>query len=162
MQKDVNVTNNKLEIVIFYLISTILIGLFLFLCIFPFFTSILTGQVCPPIPFPFQDTTPNGVEDRYIYLVVDALRKGEESKIRDGHVNAKEEIESVKLVLSDRYEIIGGDNSFGLRERIFQFDNKKVVHMLFSGGWDECPDFNVTDQEILESFRLVSIYVEEE
>ena len=62
--------------------------------------------------------------------------------------------------LSNKYEIIWGDDLTGEYERILQFDNGTKVLLAFWGTWPSCPDFNVTEDEVFENLEL--FYFEEE
>ena len=49
------------------------------------------------------------------------------------------------------------DDIGGLYEYNVFFDNGTVIHFRLRGVWPECPDYNITEQEILENIRLIHV-----
>ncbi len=75
---------------------------------------------------------------------------------------ALEEVRVAQHVVTTDYEIVLRDNLTGLYEYRIRFSNGAVVYVTLQGEWHACPDFIVTDEEVLQNIQLMSIEVESE
>ncbi|MBI5950105.1 MAG: hypothetical protein HY865_00480 [Chloroflexi bacterium] len=71
--------------------------------------------------------------------------------------NALLELKELRPKLSNKYEVVWGDDLAGEYERTLMFDNGTKVFLVFWGSWPNCPDFNVTEEETFENLELISI-----
>jgi hypothetical protein len=69
---------------------------------------------------------------------------------------ALRQLRQIRPIVTQGYRVTGGDDLGGLYEREVQFDNGTVVYLTFDGHWP-CPDFVVTEREVLQRIRLTSI-----
>ena len=68
-----------------------------------------------------------------------------------------EELKAVQPYLSENFEVTGGDDLAGVYDRGLRFDNGERVSVSYWGSWLICPDFDITDEEILDTIELKGI-----
>jgi len=115
----------------------------------------MTGQAC--VDF-MSGQVPSKAEDIFFQRVFEAAANEDYQWLATVTTdNALLELKELQPKLSNKYEIIWGDDLTGEYERIVLFDNGTKVLLAFWGMWPSCPDFNVTEKETFESIELFSI-----
>lgn len=71
-----------------------------------------------------------------------------------------EELRAAQQVVTTDYEIVLSDNLTGLYEYHIRFSSGAVVYVTLRGTWHACPDFIVTDEEIVQNIELTSIEIQ--
>ena len=130
------------------------------ICSFPFITARITGQFCLDI---MSGQVPYVAEERYFNILFTAVENEDfetVAQLVDSEV-ALEDLKTLRPIISTNYELIWGDDLAGVYERSFRFDNGNQVFLNYYGSWKECPDFNVTDEEVREFITLAFIELEE-
>jgi len=115
----------------------------------------MTGQAC--VDF-MSGQVPSKAEDIFFQRVFEAAANEDYQWLATVTTdNALLELKELQPKLSNKYEIIWGDDLTGEYERIVLFDNGTKVLLAFWGMWPSCPDFNVTEKETFENIELFSI-----
>ncbi len=79
-----------------------------------------------------------------------------------GHIPAQAEAMFLKRTLtkmSSSYQIIGGDDLAGEYERTLRLDDGTIVHLTFFSIWPSCPDFDVTEEEVIQNVKLLDLKI---
>ncbi len=79
-----------------------------------------------------------------------------------GHIPAQAEAMFLKRTLtkmSSGYQIIGGDDLAGEYERTLRLDDGTIVHLTFFSIWPSCPDFAVTEEEVIQNVKLLRLKI---
>lgn len=123
----------------------------IFYCVvFPLITVNLTGQICFGT-----GNVPLQAEERYFELLFTAAQEENyewlETVLDRRIVN---EIHNLQPHISSDYQMTWGDHLYQAHWRTLQFEDGTKVSVTFSGNFD-CPDFNITDEEILNNIKLV-------
>ena len=61
--------------------------------------------------------------------------------------------------MSSSYQIIGGDDLAGEYERTLRLDDGTIVHLTFFSIWPSCPDFDVTEEEVIQNVKLLDLKI---
>jgi hypothetical protein len=70
----------------------------------------------------------------------------------------KNELELVQPNITRSYAIVSYDDFAAAYQYRLRFDNGYVVDIGLMGSWPECPDNNVTDQEVFGRLQLWEIH----
>jgi hypothetical protein len=126
------------------------------LCASPFILAKITGQFC--LDF-MSGQVPETAEKRYFELLFTAVTKNDFKTVTQlvDSEHAVDDLQTLKPIISTSYEVIWGDDLAGTYERLFRFDNGTQVYLNYEGFWRQCPDFDVTDEEIRKSVKLIFI-----
>ncbi len=71
---------------------------------------------------------------------------------------AIEALKAAQLHPLDSYTITFSDDLAGVYEYNVVFDSGLSLHLSLDSVWPECPDWDVTEQEILQYIRLQDVY----
>ena len=66
------------------------------------------------------------------------------------------QLKEIQPIVTKNFTIIGGDDLTGVYERRIQFDNRKVVYLVYHGSW-ACPAPDFTEQEVFQRIQLIGI-----
>jgi len=96
--------------------------------------------------------------ERFIELVAKAMKEDKYEWLATvSEKDALQELILLKPNMTSHYTVKFTDDLGGLYEGDVHFDNGTVIHFNLQSIWPECPDYDVTDQEILKYIRLTYI-----
>jgi hypothetical protein len=70
---------------------------------------------------------------------------------------ALQELKALQLTITESYTIIPVDDLAGLYEYRVRLADGTTLDVGLISHWPQCPDYNVTDQEIFQHIRLDDI-----
>jgi hypothetical protein len=103
---------------------------------------------------PFSGHVPDEAMESFIRMVIEAALK--EDYVWIASVSTKDGLDTLKAnsnILSEEYIIKMSDELAGIYEYNVYFNDGKL-HLTLSGIWPQCPDFNITEDEIIQNIRL--------
>lgn len=131
-----------------------LLAVVLYCCGLPF----VTGQACYDF---LSGHVPPRALDRFLERVFEAALAEDYAWLATiSTAEALEEVRAAQHVVTTDYEVVLSDNLSGLYEYRIRFNNGSVVYVTMQGVWHACPDFVVTDEEIFQNIKLISMEVE--
>lgn len=140
------------------LISVVLLVTPIVFCVgYPRYTVALTGVNC--LDF-VSGHVPPQAEDRYFKLIFTAaVEENYEwlETVLDEEIVVQ--FQEFQPYISVDYQTIAGDDLAGFYDRLFQFEDGNRLDVTYYGIWSECPDFEITDKEILNTIELTQIKV---
>jgi hypothetical protein len=87
-------------------------------------------------------------------MIQDAMAQNYGWLVSVSEPEALQELQALQPRLSPQYNIVFRDDLGGGYNYKLRFDTGVTLYLGLSGYWPECPDYNVTDQEITERIRL--------
>ncbi len=101
---------------------------------------------------------PQAARERFIEKVAKAVKEEDYKWL--ANITDEEEIEDIiKLQpkMSNNYTVRYSDSSGSLYGYYVHFDNGTVIYFSLWGNWPECPDYDITEQELLDNIWLLSV-----
>jgi hypothetical protein len=98
---------------------------------------------------------PKVARERFIDLVAQAVKEEDYEWLAT--VSQRDAVEELKLLrskMTSNYTVEFTDDLAGLYEGNVHFDNGTVIHFNLNSIWPECPDYDVTEEEIIKHIRL--------
>jgi hypothetical protein len=125
------------------------IGCLIFYCLV---VPKITGQACLDI---VGANAPTKAIDRFLSLLFNATRSGDKVLLsRLAKPDVQEELLKLAPKMTENYQIVSYDDEYGEYDMKIRFDNGYQVFIAFWGTWHKCPDWDVTDEEIMENMKL--------
>ena len=118
-------------------------------------TPFLTGQACIDFVSGHVPTKAENIFFRRIFGA--AVDSDYEWLARIATKNALQDLKVIQPKVTTHFEKTWGDDLGGTYERTIRFDNGTVVYLTYWSYWPTCPDFIVTEQEVVRNMQLMSI-----
>jgi hypothetical protein len=103
---------------------------------------------------------PSGAIERFINLLISAALEQNYTWIAlyssEDALNQMKYLRERTIILSEDYIIEHSDDLAGLYEYNVTFE-RRTIHLGIEAIWPTCPDFDVTEEEILENIRLLGV-----
>lgn len=104
---------------------------------------------------PMSGHAPGVALEQFIEQVVEATIEEDYSwLVTVANDSSVENLMALQPVLTEDYTVVPLDDLGGTYEYEVRFDSGTTLYFILISQWPKCPDFRVTEQEVLENVRL--------